>query len=83
MFIVRIIIFCSLFFVIFSMPKLKNKKSTSGSYLFGIPVVLGLCLALITFLKIFIFYKLLLFLITAFLGISALWLASGIFKKGK
>ena len=83
MFIVRIIIFCSLFFVVFSMPKLKSKKTTPGSYIFGVPIVLGLSLALVTLLKIFIFYKLILFLITGFMGISALWLASRIFKKGK
>lgn len=82
MFLINSLFFCILTFFIFSVPRLKTRQSNKNIYLYGVPAVVGLAVALSSVLKIYFIYKITIFLLTFVSGLVGLWAVKGLFHKG-
>lgn len=80
--ILAVVVYFIIFVLIFSSPKLKNKTSRQKAfYLFGLPLALAMIFAVLSVVKVYFAYKIILLLIVAIVGLLTFWQFGGKFRR--
>jgi type II secretory pathway component PulF len=81
MFLLTFIFYGIIIFLVFSVPQLRQQSSKSKFFIYGLPALTGLLLSMLTVLKVFFLYKILILVFGFSIVLLTLGQLKGLFKR--
>jgi hypothetical protein len=81
MFLLTFVFYGIISFLVFSVPQLRQQSSKSKFFIYGFPALTGLLLSMLTVLKVFFLYKILILVFGFSIVLLTLGQLKGLFKR--